>query len=323
MSEKITIGILNGGGREYLEKILPPILNQDYENFDVLILDNGSTDGSIAFFESLKNEKIKIIKNDRNLGYNVGKNQIVNNSTGEYVLLLDNDILIDNKNYLSEILNFYKELNDVAFLSPLMRDDGSDITKYYGIYFYTFGKRLIKKINFEKITKYKDKIIIGAFHGGSVFFKKDVWDKIGGYQETQMFSLNDFDLGMRAYLFGYKNYLYNKDCLIHLGKAKDENKKHFAWKFQLTYSGFATSMIKNYSLKNILWAFPVFFVYSAILNLALIITKKNLHLIKSWFLSWVYFIKTLKNTLNERKKIQSKRAILNDIFLKVKPINFK
>jgi GT2 family glycosyltransferase len=312
----ISIGILNHNGLIYLKKTISSALEQRYSNFEIVVVDNGSTDKSIEYLESLKNKNIKIVKNGENYGYSKGKNICVEKCKGKYILLIDEDIEILGKNCLDNFIKFYKENKGIAFLAPIFRDIKSNTTKYYGAFSSWYGLNIHK--NKVKIPNLKNKFRIGSFHGGAVFFNKNIWNQLGGYDELQSFMLDDFDLGFRAYLFGYKNYLYPKEELIHTGKNKDCDKKRFAWKFKYYFSGIATMMWKNYNLKNLILRFPIFLIYSIFLYAGLAILKLNWRMIPSLMISWAIFLKNIPKILKKRKNIQLERTIKSDIFLKIK-----
>ena len=94
----VSVVMLNYNGLKYLKETIPPILELDYPNYEFIIVDNGSTDGSIEFINEF--EKIRLIENGENLGYSNGKNIGVWEAKGEYILSLDNDILILNKMFI-------------------------------------------------------------------------------------------------------------------------------------------------------------------------------------------------------------------------------
>jgi O-antigen biosynthesis protein len=320
--EFISIGILNYNGLRYLKKTISSILKLDYSNYEIVIVDNASTDDSIKYIKYLKNKKIRIIKNKKNYGYSKGKNICVENCRGKYVLLLDEDIKIIDKKLLKKFINFYKSKKDIAFLAPLFRDAESEKTKYYGFFSTWYGLNIHKERipikSFESKKEYK----IGAYHGGAVFFNKNIWSQLGGYSLIQDFVLDDFDLGFRSYIFGFSNYLFPYETIIHLGKSKDLDKTHFAKKYRYYFSGVSIMMWRNYNLRNLIIRYPIFFIFSIILYLGLAIIKRNIRILISWPISFKNFILSFNRMLKERKKIQLRRKINEDIFLKIKPPRF-
>ena len=95
---KISIVVLNYNGLKYLQRTIPALLKIDYPAYEIIIVDNASSDKSINFLENF--EGIKIVRNKKNYGCCKGKNIGIKKATGEYILLLDNDILLENRNSL-------------------------------------------------------------------------------------------------------------------------------------------------------------------------------------------------------------------------------
>jgi len=172
-------------------------------------------------------------------------------------------------------------------------------------------------INFSK-----DFIQIGGPTGGCFFCSKKNWEKIGGFDESQIFNIDDADIGPRSIIYGYKNYLYTKIFFTHLGIKKTEKPENYAQRFKLLFSGHARTMIKNYNLKNLIFLFPLFFIFQLIKAIRYSFKKRSLKVFWVFLNSLGLFIKNFPNTLKQRKIIQSKRIIKEDIFLKIKPPKF-
>ena len=101
MKIKLSIIILNWNGKKMTEECLNSLIPQINNNFEIIVVDNASTDGSVKYLKQ-KFSKIKIIESRENAGYAGGNNLGVKNAKGEYILILNNDIIVD-KNFLQEI----------------------------------------------------------------------------------------------------------------------------------------------------------------------------------------------------------------------------
>ena len=75
----------------YLKETINSILNQTYGDFEFLIIDDGSTDGSFQILESYTDRRIKLLQNEQNIGYVKTLNKLIELSTGEYIARQDND----------------------------------------------------------------------------------------------------------------------------------------------------------------------------------------------------------------------------------------
>jgi GT2 family glycosyltransferase len=311
---KITIGILNRNGIEYLKKTIPAILKLDYLNKEIIIVDNGSSDKSISYLHRFP--KIKVIENKDNRGYGAGKNQIVENSNGKYILMIDNDILIKDKNILNELLSFYELNKDIAFLSIPTLDTNKELTQVYGLS-YTSPVKFVSINQIIKNPPYQ----VGSTTGQNLFFSKGIWEKLGGIDKIYPFNIDDYDLGARTYNLGYTNWIYSKSFAIHLGVGRS-NIDNWCWKNQFYLAGFFRMMIKNYNKKNlIIFTIPTV-LWISFKSLRKFFEEKDMKILNSYFKSVYYLFRDFQDTLNQRKIIQSNRVVKEDLFLNIKPPKF-
>lgn len=317
-NDKISVVMLNWNGLMYLKRTIPAVLNQDYKNFDLVIVDNGSTDGSIEYVNSFK--EIKLIRNSENLGYSVGKNIGVQNASGKFIYLIDNDILLPNDKVLSNLYTNIRQLNKNSILSLVMLNDGDAATKYYAYCYGLLGPIYNKNLLVDKITP--QTYLSGAPMGGNIFISKENWDTIGGFDGAQPYYLDDFDLGARASVLGFNSFVSSDCILIHLGKEEAIKKDKWLWKYKYFFSGYSIVIFKNYRLLNLLYRYPLFVSFSLIKTIKYCIKFCSIRPVLSLIKSIGFFVKILPDILLERKKIQAKRVVKKDIFLKIKPIVF-
>jgi GT2 family glycosyltransferase len=315
----ISVVMLNYNGLNYLKRTIHPILNLAYPNFEFIIVDNGSTDGSLEYIREFK--EIVLIEVGKNLGYSKGKNIGVKNAKGEFILLLDNDILINDQNLLNKLNSLSEKYN--SFIQPVFVDFGDERTKHYGIFYSIYGTNWHKhSLHYTAFKDCSDLIPIGASAGGVMFFKKDIFVKIGYFDESQMFNLDDFEIGMRLWIMGHNVYLYTKTNVTHLGVNHSKNVDNYSNRFKLMFSGKARAIIKNYRMKNILFLFPIMLLFLFLKSIRFSFKKRSFKIFFAFLWSVSFFIKNLSDTLKQRKIIQSKRVINEDVFLKIKPPKF-
>ena len=101
----VSVVILNYNGRKFVERCLKSVLNTQYSNFEVIFVDNASTDGSFELVKSLfnLNGRLKIIRNDRNLGFAEGNNVGFTYSKGNHIVFLNIDTEVDRR-WLRELI---------------------------------------------------------------------------------------------------------------------------------------------------------------------------------------------------------------------------
>jgi GT2 family glycosyltransferase len=312
----ISVVMLNYNGLQYLRRTIPPILNLSYPNYEFIIVDNGSTDGSIAFINGFNN--IKLIENGVNLGYSKGKNIGVKKAQGKYILLLDNDIIIKEINLLDKLLN-RSFRGPKSILTLAFKDSISKHVNYVGGFFSSY---FLCKDHNDKISPVIDNSLAGYPNGGIFYFLKEAYLKIGGFDESQKFHVDDKDFGIRAYLLGYSIYLFSESYQEHIGYFHRDDLNSWCWKYKYYFSGYLRTIVKNLKLRNLVFISLNFIIYSFLKTTKQVFLKKSLLPLKSYLHSVYLFVKNLPDTLRQRRIIQSKRVINEDVFLKIKPPKF-
>lgn len=116
---KVSIVIVNYNGLEHNEECINSIINSSYENIEIIIVDNQSTDGSVEMIEKLFAGRVIVIKNEENSGFaggtNIGISYAMNHEC-DYVLLLNNDTIIDK--YMISCMVESSKKNDGCVISP-------------------------------------------------------------------------------------------------------------------------------------------------------------------------------------------------------------
>lgn len=296
---KLSVAILAQEDNDRLRRTLDSVYAlSDIDGIDVVLVDNGS---AVPISTTLTSyPRIKIIRNETDTGYSAGKNLAVSNTEGDYILLLDDDIVLPSKNYLNDIVYFYKKLPKVAFLGLLLIDEGQEKTRYHGMEYTWYGLNFFRKSIALDEAGLKHGKEISSYHGGAVFFSKDVWNKLGGYDTYQPIMHDDFDISARAKLFGYKNYLYSEDAVVHTGKFKDLDKKRFATKYKYFYSGLSGSIIKNFPITEVPLRLIGLTLFSLLLATALVYKKRNILVFFAFMYSYYFFASKLVYLIHQR-----------------------
>ncbi|MGK6343741.1 glycosyltransferase family 2 protein [Chryseobacterium sp. DT-3] len=224
MNMKLSIIIVNYNVTRLLKNCLLSI--QKYaggENYEVIVIDNASTDAS---WSDLIPEfpKVHFISSEHNEGFAVANNKAIKTATGEYVLLLNPDTELEGF-YIKDILDFADSKPDFGCLGVKMHDAEGN--------FLPESKRSIPDMfnSFEKLfTNFKRSnsksyyrsdidenavaevdVVTGAF----LLIRREVYEKIGGLDEAYFMYGEDIDLCYTLLRNGYKNYYYGKASLLH------------------------------------------------------------------------------------------------------------
>jgi GT2 family glycosyltransferase len=319
-AELISIIMLNYNGLKYLKRTIPPILKLNYPNFEFIVVDNGSTDGSLEFVESLSG--IKLIKSPKAREKNFACNYAIEKARGLYILLLDNDCLITNTDLLDELLHMAKTLDNFGSIGLAYFNEGYDKTMEYGAFLsYFFGKNK-KNINIEKVKDING-IPIGYAQGTGLFISKLTWQIVGGYDSHLKFGGDDNDLGIKLWLYGYKNYLYSNTLQTHIGTPERRDNKKFSLKFEEIFRAHLYTTVKNFGFINMILILIGQTLYMFFESVKLSIRRMYIRYFFAFFCGFFSFLKDLPYAIEKRREIQSKRIVKEDIFLKINPPSIK
>ncbi len=192
-------------GLPYLKNSIDSVLNQSYDNFEFIVVDDGSTDKSCSFIEkNYDTNKIKLIRNEK-VGRAKALNLGINISRGEFISIIDSDdIFLEDKIRLQ--VEFFKknpEYSLVGSMSNLYNYDTKSLV----------DNSINRPIEHDDIVKY---FLIGQpIQHPTVLIRKEVVKNIGGYNENIKFLL-DRDIFLRILKKGGRLYNINK-CLVHVG----------------------------------------------------------------------------------------------------------
>jgi len=311
----VSIVVVNYNGRKYLERTLPALQKVKYDCFDISVVDNGSDDGSIDYISTFTN--IRLIKSPRFKEKNFACNYAISRSNGEFILLLDNDIVLVDPDILNKLIFFYNSISNPGAIGLAVHDDGILKSSRYGSYFSYYFIREVKKYSIDEI-----KILHGikvAATGGQIFIKKELWKRNGGYDDHLKFGGDDNDLGIRLTILGYNNYLYSETNQLHIGLNERIDNIKYMQKFSDMFYAHLYTMTKNYRLKNLV---PSLFIYTGFTFLKAIkqsFQRRDVGPFLSFFKGFILFIINLKINIEKRNTMQKMRIIKNDIYLKMLP----
>lgn len=228
----VSIIVLTRNGLQHLMRLFDGVAeNTLYPNIEIIVVDNASTDESLAYLETQKERfTLKIIKNKVNESYSRGHNQAVEVADGKYLLLLNNDIK-PLSGWLSHLVNAIQELPRVGSVgSQLIYPEGPDeplsgLVQHSGIVFeYEYSDVLEKDFLRPYNHGYGDKPDIGsgfpvvrraALTAACLLVKKSVYLAHDGLDEKYNYGYEDVDFGLKLQRAGLNNYYCPASVLIH------------------------------------------------------------------------------------------------------------
>ena len=224
---KVIVLILSYNGKHLLDDSISSYLENNYHNFKVIVIDNGSTDGTEEYVNT-KWKDIKVLRTEKNLGYsggfNFGLDYAFNRENSEYVLITNNDVKADSK-VISELVKVAKTDQNIGFVTgKVYYFDNPNIFQTVG-----FSEDKIKwvgghiGINQEDKGQYDQ--IEERFFSDDIFIlvSKKLYNEVGGYDTEFQFQAEQFDWQIRAKKIGFKIFfaphakIWHKDSMT-IGK---------------------------------------------------------------------------------------------------------
>lgn len=214
---KVSIVIVNLNGKHHLRECFESIQKLRYpkDKVEVVLVDNGSTDGSVEFVTK-HFDWVKLICNAHNEGFAKPSNDGARAATGEYVAFLNNDMRV-HKDWLIELINSLRNNNAQCAGSVILNWDGKLLdfagggVNFQGLGFQSDFQRPMKEM--EPLLK-EDKEILFAC-GGAMIVKRDLFLFAGGFDEDYFAYYEDVDLGWRLRVLGCKIVLSVKSRVNH------------------------------------------------------------------------------------------------------------
>lgn len=250
----VSVVIPNWNGKHLLKICLPSLGKQTLRNSEIIVVDNGSQDGSGKYIKE-NYPKVFVIELDKNYGFAKAVNIGIRRSKGNYLIILNNDTEAD-KDYLKYLVQAAGQHPEVGFVTAKILnfykrnilDSAGDAVDVVG-HSYNIG---LGEKDGEKFNKEGYSFLVTA--GGSLF-KREVFKKIGYFDEDYHTYMEDVDLCLRAQLQGFKGWYEPKAILYHIRKATSSRIIRLSeyWHFR----NMTQNIIKDYPtalfLKNFNW----------------------------------------------------------------------
>ncbi len=256
MKNKVSIIVLTWNGLTYTKKFLKSLFgNTDYDNYEVIVVDNCSTDGTIEYLERIDN--IRLIRNKENLGFVRGNNIALAQITEGDVVLLNNDMVIEQKDWLTILNKVAYERDNVGIVGCRLINDKGQLL-HAGTYIYpeTFWGQQIGGGQ-KDINQYTGNREVEGIVFACAYIKREVLEKLGGLNEAFFSYFEDTDFCLRARDIGYKTICCGEVTLTHFQNISTEvNEVSFSdifLKSQKSFKEIWKSSLENKYTKKMAW----------------------------------------------------------------------
>ncbi len=309
MNTKVVI--LNWNGEQHLRRFLPSVVATTPPEVGIVVADNGSEDGSLAFIES-EFPYVEVVRLDRNYGFAQGYNMALAQLSADCFILLNSDV--EATAWWCEPLIVALEADPkLAVVAPkLLSYDNKEYFEYAGasggfidMFGYPFCRgRIVSTV--EKDCGQYDSPRDTFWASGACFAcRSELFTEMGGFDGEFFAHMEEIDLCWRAQLFGYRVAVEPRSVVYHLGGGTLNATSPF--KIYLNYRNSLAMLYKNLSRASFYTIMPFRFTLDAMSAFAYLLQGKRAFAGKV-FRAYVDFCKWRKSLRLRRRAIQSRRT---------------
>lgn len=220
---KVAVVILNWNGIKHLREFLPSVLASSWPNLDVIVGDNGSTDGSVEFLQS-NFPTVQIIQNDQNYGFTGGYNRVLEKVEADYLVLLNSDVEVHD-GWIEPVIALMESDPLIAAAAPKIKwfaeKDFFEHAGAAGGFIDAFGYPFCRGRMFYEIEKdngqYEQSGEVFWASGAAMFVTKASWVAAGGFDDRFFAHMEEIDLCWRLKNMGYKVMYCAESEVYHVG----------------------------------------------------------------------------------------------------------
>lgn len=215
--KKATVVIPNYNGIRYIKNCLDALKAQDTDDYCIIVVDNGSEDGSMELIRDSYPD-VQLIALPENIGFAAAVNIGIKESRTPYVILLNNDTEVE-RSFVRELTEGISSKRDVFSASAkLLKYDKRDMIDDAGDMYCALGWAFAIGKD-KKESEYNRERELFAACAGAAIYRKRLFKEVGYFDERHFAYLEDIDIGYRARIHGYKNVYLPKARVYHMGSA--------------------------------------------------------------------------------------------------------
>ncbi|WP_420629566.1 glycosyltransferase family 2 protein [Candidatus Leptofilum sp.] len=315
MSASVSIIVVNWNGRHHLNLCLSALFAQTYPNFEVTLVDNGSTDGSQTFVRDHFPD-VRLIELPQNMGFARGNNVGIRASNADYIATINNDTKVA-PNWLTALVETAEANPNVGMCAAkLLFWDRPDVINSAGICLDRAGiawDRLGGHPN--EISQTKPVPVFGA-SGGAALYRRTMLNQIGLFDEDFFAYLEDVDLAWRARLAGWDCLFVDTAVIHHHHSATAIEGSPF--KNRLLGRNKVWTIVKNYPWQLLLLYLPAILLYDLGAVAVALLARRDV----SPLVGRLQAIPKLPAMWQKRRKIQQSRTLpLKELRALMEPIS--
>jgi GT2 family glycosyltransferase len=294
----ISVVVPNWNGNRFIRQCLDSLFSQTFQDFEIVVFDNASTDGSL---DVVKNQypDVRLIESPVNLGFARANNGGVKASQGKFVFLINNDTIID-PDCLEKIYSFYQKKECAVVTGKMVFPDRKTLDHAGGMY-SRIGIALDRGLLSRDIAQFNYPFKVDYAHGSCLFIQKELYERVDGFDQDFFQYVEDVDFGLKIKSLGYDIYYCPDATLVHYdgGTTGRENRRRTYY----MVTNLAATMFKIYTVPALFLFFPLFLFSRFGLGVAYLL-KGRFDLFAGVMTGIINIPKGLPKAIKKRKKLR-------------------
>jgi GT2 family glycosyltransferase len=301
----VTVVIPTWNGRDLLGLVMPSLERQDYRDFETLVVDNGSSDGSAEHVRE-RWPWAQVVALPRNVGFAAGVNRGIERARGEYVALVNNDMELDPAFLRALVETLDDEPAAASATAKMLFLDDREILDGAGNALHWSGVVRLRGRGERDLGQYDEPTEVFCACGGAALYRRAAFAEVGPFDEAFFAQMEDVDWGFRARLLGHGCRYAPEAVVYHKGSAS-------MWR-----DGRHDPRFWGLPVRNCIWMWIKDYPRDCLL--------RNAHLLLAHELAGLYFaaregmaraqlrawrdaLRGVPRVLRQRREIQSRRRV--------------
>lgn len=222
---KVSILIVSYNTKDILKECLSSIKKSLKINYEVIVVDNNSKDGTVEYLKKNTSKNIRVLYNKSNFGFAKANNQAAKIAKSDYLLLLNSDTIM-NEDCVSDLLAVMEKDDSISASTCMLKNKNGTIQSSGGSFPLPFPL-LVWMLGLTSVfpdtsvhppaSKYENSKKIDWITGAFFLVRRDLYSKLSGFSEDYFMYVEELDFCYRASLAGYRSYYYSEKSITHLG----------------------------------------------------------------------------------------------------------
>ena len=303
--DKTAIVVLNYNGVDHLRKFMPTLVRES-SGYQIVVIDNNSTDQSIAFLNG-NHPEVQIVKLSQNFGFSGGYNRGLEQVDAENLVLLNSDVEV-TEGWVQQMTAYMQMHPEVAVCQPKILSLGQngrfDYAGAAGGFLDMLGYPFCRGRLFNHLEtdhgQYDGNHSIFWAGGACFFIRAGVFRELGGFDEDFFAHMEEIDLCWRCHRAGHKVSFVSNASVYHLGGGtlKDSN----PLKTYLNFRNGLQLLLKNSSFLALIWQIPLRILLDIIAAFRFLLQGSTAHSLAVIKAEWNFFL-SFYRTWQKRKQL--------------------